>query len=164
MKIIYSDEKINLVGKSIFLAGPTLRKEKGIISWIRKILRINRTSWRVDAVNYLKKNNFDGTVLIPERSDGFIKVDYYDQVEWEFFGLENCDKIVFWIPRNLKTLPGFTTNVEFGHYLAKSANKVIYGRPDNASKIAYLDWLYGKYKKTPCNTLEATLDLALKEI
>ena len=37
-------------------------------------------------------------------------------------------------------MPAFTTNVEFGYWL--HSGKVLYGRPDSASKIKYLDWLY----------------------
>ena len=37
-------------------------------------------------------------------------------------------------------MPAFTTNVEFGYWL--HTGKVLYGRPDEAKKIKYLDWLY----------------------
>ena len=33
-----------------------------------------------------------------------------------------------------------TTNVEFGYWL--HTGKALYGRPDDAKKIKYLDWLY----------------------
>lgn len=54
-------------------------------------------------------------------------------------------------------LPAFTTNVEFGYWL--HSGKVIYGRPDNASKIKYLDWLYKlDYKENPFNNLRELLN------
>ena len=86
--------------------------------------------------------NFTGTVLIPERRDWTKRFDYSDQVEWEFLGLESAKRIVFWIPRNLETLPGFTTNVEFGRYVG--SGRILYGRPPDAPHTSYLDWLYQK--------------------
>ena len=37
-------------------------------------------------------------------------------------------------------MPAFTTNVEFGYWI--HTGKVLYGRPDDAKKNKYLDWLY----------------------
>lgn len=63
---------------------------------------------------------------------------------------------MFWIPRSLPDMFAFTTNVEFGYWL--HSGKVIYGRPDNAAKIKYLDWLYKEdYNKVPINNLEELL-------
>ena len=73
-------------------------------------------SWRPDALAILERIGFGGTVLVPERSDWQAKFDYLDQVEWEFVGLERATVIAFWVPRNLDTLPGFTTHVEFDRY------------------------------------------------
>lgn len=53
-------------------------------------------------------------------------------------------------------MPLFTTNVEFGYWL--HSGKVVYGRPSNAPKTKYLDWLYKlDYDKDPCNDLETLL-------
>ena len=57
-------------------------------------------------------------------------------------------------------MPAFTTNVEFGRYIG--SGRVVYGRPDNAEKCRYLDWLYqdvtgNKYH----NTLKGTLEEAI---
>ena len=59
-------------------------------------------------------------------------------------------------------MPAFTTNVEFGYWL--HTNKVIYGRPDNAEKIKYLDWLYKlDYNEVPYNDLNKLLENAMKK-
>ena len=65
MILNYSDKEVIINDKkSIFLAGPTPRDDETI-------------SWRTDAIQYLKMNNFDGIVYIPE--DEFIrKNDYVD--------------------------------------------------------------------------------------
>ena len=150
MELNYSDKDVIINGKkSIFLAGPTPRDEKTI-------------SWRPEAIEYLRKRNFDGIVYIPE--DEFIrKNDYVDQVEWERKALMNATIIVFWIPRELEKMPAFTTNVEFGYWVAKKAEKVVYGRPDDARKMKYLDWLYKKESNGEIfNTLEETINKAIE--
>lgn len=60
-------------------------------------------------------------------------------------------------------MPAFTTNVEFGYWL--HSNKVIYGRPDDAVKIKYLDWLYElDYNEKPFNNLDDLLKGAVKKV
>jgi hypothetical protein len=81
-------------------------------------------------------------VLIPERQDWNVGFDYLDQVEWEFAGLEQANALLFWVPRDLDDLPGFTTNVEFGRYVG--SGRMIYGRPEGRPHNRYLDWLYQK--------------------
>lgn len=152
MELNYSDKKVITSNKkSIFLAGPTPRDEETI-------------SWRKDAIKYLKEKEFDGIIYVPE--DEFIrKNDYVDQAEWEREALTKATIIVFWIPRELEKMPAFTTNVEFGYWLAKTPDKIIYGRPDNAKKIKYLDWLYKKESDIEIfNSLEKAINKALEFI
>ena len=53
-------------------------------------------------------------------------------------------------------MPAFTTNVEFGYWI--HTGKVLYGRPDDAKKIKYLDWLYKTdTNKSPYSSLEELL-------
>lgn len=113
---------------SIFLAGPTPRS-KDIISW------------RKEAINILEQLNFNGIVYVPECEFTRSGFDYTTQVEWEWEAMKAADIIVFWIPRS-EELPGFTTNVEFGYWLAKNKYKVYYGRPADSIKNKYLDKLY----------------------
>ena len=147
MKINYSDQEVIKNEKSIFLAGPTPRGE-------------NALSWRTEACKFLEENGFDGLVYVPEYSTWKPKEDYVDQAEWEREALLNASVIAFWIPRELPDMPAFTTNVEFGYWL--HSGKVLYGRPDNARKIKYLDWLYKVDTNTdPYNNIE---DLLLSSI
>lgn len=132
---------------SIFLAGPSPRSGDVI-------------SWRIMALAYFKAVGYEGQVLIPESDEWKFCLSYDNQVEWEDYGLLNCDKIVFWIPRNLQTLPGLTTNVEFGRFV--HSGRMIYGRPTDAEKCRYLDWLYAKYNKRPIHSsLPETLRAAI---
>lgn len=150
MKIIHSDQSIpDVLGPSIFLAGPTPRLEKPV------------PSWRPDAIQLLLTAGFEGTVLVPEYSSFSPLRSYDEQVEWEWKGLHNASVIAFWVPRNLDTLPGFTTNYEFGFYISK--RPIVYGRPAGSHKNRYGDWLYNKVLgKTPYLTLEDTMLAAMK--
>lgn len=147
MIINYSDQPVRKDNISIFLAGPTPRT-KDIISW------------RGKACNILQEFGFNGIVYVPEYSTHMPLEDYIGQVMWEREALMSATVISFWIPRSLPDMPGFTTNVEFGYYF--HTRKVIYGRPDNAKAIKYLDWLYGlDYNEKPYNNLEDLLKNAI---
>ena len=50
--------------------------------------------------------------------------------------LHLSDVILFWIPRDLDTLPGFTTNIEWGVWHA--SGRCVLGAPPNAPKLRYL--------------------------
>jgi len=113
----------------VFLAGPTPR-------------HISVPSWRPNAVRSFVSQWFNGTLIIPEDGTGepFDEERYTDpQIDWEWDGLGMADCIMFWVPRNMETLPGLTTNVEFGMYA--SSGKVVLGYPPSAEKVHYLDRL-----------------------
>lgn len=131
MRIIYSDMEIpqRIPYNRIFLAGPTPRDAK-------------TPSWRPEALRILKRYKYNGLVFYPEWSSRPDKVDYDAQVEWEHTGLTRALWVVFWVPRELKRMPAFTTNVEFGRFAEDS--RALYGRPDAAPKNRYLDWWYSK--------------------
>ena len=150
MIINYSDQEVIKGERSIFLAGPTPRGE-------------NTKSWRTDACKKLEQLGFDGVVYVPEYSSWKPKTDYVDQAMWEREALSEATVILFWIPRKLPDMPAFTTNVEFGYWL--HSGKVIYGRPDDAEKIKYLDWLYTlDYNEEPYEKLDELLVEAINEV
>jgi hypothetical protein len=133
---------------SIFLAGPTSRDDT--------------PSWRPGAVNLLREAAFDGTVFVPERSNGLSHVEYLAQVEWEWTHLHAATVILFWVPRRLDVWPALTTNVEFGRYVSVVPDKCVYGRPPESEKNRYLDWLYQKLTgRPPESTLQATVNLSV---
>lgn len=150
MRVNFSDEVVMKGEKSIFLAGPTPRGKEV-------------ASWRVEAVKKLEKLGFDGVVFVPEYSTWIPKENYEDQANWEREALTESTVILFWIPRSLPDMPGFSTNVEFGYWL--HSRKVIYGRPDGAPKTKYLDWLYKTdYNEEPFNDLGKLLEYAVEII
>jgi nucleoside 2-deoxyribosyltransferase len=147
VKIIYAPESFpNQIKKSIFLAGPTPRSN-------------NIESWRPAAVKILKELGFEGFVFIPEPRNGEYQHDYDDQVNWELDGLKKADCILFWIPRNLDYLPGFTTNVEFGYWI--NSGKVVFGYPTSSQKMRYLDHLAKLHNVTSHHNLKTTIQNAL---
>lgn len=131
---------------ALFLAGPTPRSAEV-------------PSWRPAALELLARAGFDGVVFVPEDASGAVRADYTDQVEWERQGLHFADQIVFWIPRDLETLPGFTTNVEFGRWAP--SEKVVLGFPEGSPKNRYLAWMAEAERAPVHHSLEATLAEAL---
>ena len=128
MIVNYSNQEVIKGEKSIFLAGPTPRSS-------------DVETWRKEAIHILNDLGFDGIVYVPEFNNEDRTFDLIKQVWWEREALFSSSVIVFWIPRS-DVLPGYTTNIEFGYWMAKDKGKVIYGRPDNSIKNNYLDWLY----------------------
>jgi len=154
MIVKYYEDKVEKSEKSIFLAGPTPRKESVV-------------SWRPQAIKILKKLGFNGTVYIPEFK--IFKNPHQDSEEigkifsWEHEGLNESNVIAFWVPRDLIDMPAFTTNVEFGLFL--HTNNVIYARPEDAPNNIYLDWLYKRdYKKEPINNLNDLMKASIKKL
>lgn len=140
--LYYNDpaESLSLIHHSIFLVGPTPRSK-------------NTRSWRPEAIKILVNRKYQGTVIVPEwnpdilRPEKYDTVVYKDIVEWEHYGLEHCNRIAAWVPRNMVFMPALTTNVEFGMYVRSA--RMRYGRPPTAEHCRYLDWVYKKYNPYP---------------
>ena len=153
MKLVYSlEEPPDSFSKSIFLAGPTPRS-----SDVR--------SWRPDALKVLRAQSYDGTVFIPEGRNISSDTDYTSNDTypvWEHRMLDMSDCILFWVPRDLQTLPGFTTNVEFGLYA--DSGKVVFGAPENTPATSYLKFVCKKLSIPYLNSLEETVAQAISSI
>lgn len=150
MKVVYAKEDHPTeVVKSIFLAGPTPRDTE-------------IPSWRPGALKILEGLGFDGHVFVPEPRDGKVFGDDVDQVEWEEKALHQADVIVFWVPRDLKTMLALTTNVEWG--LWADTGKAVLGTPPDAQRVRYLQHMATKLKVANYSTLDATLEDAVKSL
>ena len=109
----------------IFLAGPVPRDDgnDGV------------AAWHVDAINALDSAGFHGTIAVPRLPPG-VKADSAAQVVWEHAAMSRADALLFWIPRVLWSLPGLTTNLEWGVW--HGSGKAVLGAPPGAPRMRYL--------------------------
>lgn len=131
INIIYAQQDINITGDAVFLAGPTPRSKDVL-------------SWRPKFIEDMIRRGFKGTILIPEFEDPSSWTEnfaYDKQIEWEMEAMDKADTIVFWIPRELPDMPAFTTNTEFGYWIAKDPSKINLGIPSDAVKCDYIKHL-----------------------
>lgn len=138
---------------SVFLAGPTPRDAEV-------------PSWRPEAVELLRHRWYDAAVpggrlvvFVPESRDGGFSGDWSAQVAWEDTCLNASDVIAFWIPRDLRTMPGLTTNVEWGRW--EASGRVVLGAPADAPRMRYLRHYAHRHGAPTADTLDATIDATL---
>lgn len=137
--------------ETIFLAGPAYRGQK------------EEPCWRDEIIEYSR--NWKNLILIsPEPKGGHIDEDayYLNQMNWELKSMGQADVILFWVPRDLEKLPGFTTNVEFGFWAAKNPRKVSFGCPPGAPKTEYLRHLAVKRGIAVDNSLPELFESAFR--
>lgn len=139
-------------GPSVFLAGPTPRLGDPVESWRPAATAELARQWA---------GRRPLTVLSPESRDGIRAAHYDDQVDWETQA-RAASAILFWIPRDLSTLPGFTTNVEFG--MDVSTGRAVLGAPPdcaNPERNRYLVHVARRCGVPVCETLPDTVAAAL---
>lgn len=137
-------------GFSLFLAGPCPRGSREDSAW--------EGQWHGQAVKMLedicrqKGIPSDLTVCIPLP---YASDDFLEGVRWEENYLEAASHILFWVPRDLDKLPGFTTNVEFGEWM--KSGKVTLAYPPDAPKMRYLQAKADTFGIPTFSTLEDAL-------
>jgi len=150
--VFYSSRLDSYSQASIFLAGPTARsRPEGDI-----------TEWRRKALSHLQIRKFDGDVFFPEPEPGrgvIGDTGTESQIKWEREHLEQATCICFWIPRELKEMPAFTTNIEWGMWC--DSDKVVLGYPENAPKMGHIIHYARRLGVPMAYTLGETLDLAM---
>lgn len=136
---IFAREALPPKGTSVFLAGPSPRSK-------------DVQSWREGAVALLRSYNFDGPIVIPEDRDGPSgDFDFDEQVSWEYDGLRGAKVIGFYVPRDMKILPGLTTNDEWGYW--KTSGKCVFAAPQDAQHVKYQFWWARKLNVPTANNL-----------
>jgi hypothetical protein len=147
-------------GPSVFLAGPTPRAGDGVPSWRPAAVEAIRAAWMGGPL----------TVLTPESRGGVRAEHYDDQFEWETAARASASVVLFWIPRDLETMPGFTTNVEFGFDVA-ARRRVVLGAPTdcpNPERNRYLVHLANAnsapVRGTLADTVATAIDLIKSEV
>jgi len=150
MILVYALEPMpTTMVKSIFLAGPTPRSQ-------------DVESWRQKAIDILESLDYDGHVFIPEPADGVWSKNYDGQVGWEEKALNQADLIVFWVPREMSSMPALTTNDEWGVW--RNSGKVMFGAPKEAVKVRYQQHYAEKYKVQQFDFLPGLLRAAVTRL
>lgn len=157
-KVIRYDDKSKeeiskLGGPVVFLAGPTVRGHQQHL----------QPSWRFECIEEFDRQGYNGSLIIPE----FNSLTESDKGKewlplWEYEGLKTAGAILFWIPRT-RELIGLTTNWEFGYWMGRNRDKVIYGRPDDAYRIDYLDIMWEAVWETNPPPIHNTLKGCVEE-
>ncbi|WP_369265818.1 nucleoside 2-deoxyribosyltransferase domain-containing protein [Streptomyces harbinensis] len=159
VKLIMARESLppSDTGPSVFLAGPTPRADS-VPSWRPQALVELARQWTGPDLPEL-------TIYSPESRGGRRAAHYDDQVDWETDARERASAILFWIPRDLVHLPGFTTNVEFG--LDIGTGRAVLGCPPDCpapERNRYLIWVAHRHgapvRETLADTVTAALTLA----
>nr|WP_234010651.1 nucleoside 2-deoxyribosyltransferase domain-containing protein [Streptomyces sp. SPB074] len=141
------------VGPSVFLAGPTPDRAAPVPSWRPEAARLLGEQWNGEEPL---------TVLSPESRDGKRADHYETQVDWETSARARASVVMFWIPRDLKLLPGYTTNVEFG--LDAPSGRAVLGCPPDCpapERNRYLVYVAGCFGVPVRETLPGTVAAAL---
>ncbi|WP_395109595.1 nucleoside 2-deoxyribosyltransferase domain-containing protein [Actinomadura sp. SCN-SB] len=136
---------------AIFLAGPTPRSPR-VASWRPEALDELRERWRHEGRL---------VVFVPEHRNGAYD-DHAAQIEWEERCLHLADEVLFYVPRELRTMPAFTTNVEWGMW--HDSGRVVFGAPPDAPKNRYLLHYAAKHGVPTATDLPGTVAAALDRI
>ncbi|MEU2621518.1 lantibiotic dehydratase [Streptomyces sp. NPDC007157] len=111
---------------SLYLCGPTPR-DPARESWRPRAERLLRERWTGDGRL---------AVFLPEAPDGQPEPPYPRQVAWEEEAMHAADAILFYVPRDLATLPGLVTNVKWGAW--HDCGRAVLGSPPDAQRNEYL--------------------------
>ncbi len=153
VSLVWAREPVPTSGPSVFLAGPTPRLGGDVESWRPAAVEALAEQWTGPETL---------TVLTPESRGGKRAAHYDDQVGWETAAREAASAVLFWIPRDLAALPGFTTNVEFG--LDIGTGRAVLGCPPdcpNPERNRYLIYVARRHGAPVCETLTDTVAAAL---
>ncbi|MFE9247078.1 nucleoside 2-deoxyribosyltransferase domain-containing protein [Nocardiopsis sp. NPDC006938] len=155
-QLIMARETYDPTAPSVFLAGPTPDRSTPVASWRPTALALLDELWTGPETL---------TVLSPESRGGVRAARYEHQVDWETAARGDACAILFWIPRDVASMPGFTTNVEFG--LDAPSGRAILGAPPECAspeRNRYLIYVAGRHGVPVRETLRDTVQAALNTI
>ncbi|GAA2408675.1 hypothetical protein GCM10010191_16570 [Actinomadura vinacea] len=135
---------------AVFLAGPAPRSPEV-------------PSWRPAAHAELRERWRGGRLVVFDPEDRKeVLFDYAGQVDWEERCLNLADEVLFYVPRDLETMPAFTTNVEWGIW--HDSGRVVFGAPPGAPKNRYLLHYAEKFGVPTATDLPGTVAATLDRI
>ncbi|MFZ2050422.1 MAG: nucleoside 2-deoxyribosyltransferase domain-containing protein [Solirubrobacteraceae bacterium] len=129
----------------VYLAGPIDRESPA-------------TDWHGEAIRELRSAEFDGSIVVPAPRPGSVeRRDAAEQISWEHAAMSRADAILFWIPRVLWSLPGLTTNLEWGIW--HDSGKAVLSAPPNAPRMRYLRFHAERVQAPQADSLRAAAKL-----
>lgn len=137
---------------SLFLAGPTPRSDE-VASWRPEALAGIRRRW-----------NQPGrlVVFVPEPRDGTRWPDYDANRAWELRWGDRADVVLFWMARDMRTMPALTSATEWG--LWHPSGRVVLGTPAEAERVRYTQAGAAEHHVPTTDTLPEAIQLALDHI
>lgn len=114
----------------------------------------------------------DVELVCPKRSSLIANLSnsgYREQLDWETLGLRISDIILFWIPKEVKSIPGRdyaqTTKIELIENLVRG-KKIVLGIEQGVNTRRYLVEKYKEYRGgyKVCDTFEDTIKLLKEEV
>ncbi|QFU90219.1 nucleoside 2-deoxyribosyltransferase domain-containing protein [Amycolatopsis sp. YIM 10] len=155
IELVYAHEPVPSGVPSVMLLGPTPRSAE-VESWRPAAVDLIAAGWQEPEPL---------VVLSPESRGGWRAREYDDQVAAELEMIESARALMFWIPRDLRTMPAFTTNVEFGLIAGTTPERAVLGCPPECAdpeRNRYLIWHARRLGIPVCDTLERTVETALE--
>jgi len=132
----------------VYLAGPVDREAP-------------ETDWHAHAITELRTSGFGGSIVIPVLRPGTAKRPGADaRIAWEHAAMSRADALLFWIPRALWTLPGLTSNLEWGIW--HDSGKAVLGAPAEAPRMRYLRFHARRMGAPQADSLPAAARIAAR--
>ncbi len=104
----------------------------------------------LEALSTLEQKGFDGVVYIGGIAER----------EWNEEAIKNSNAVVLWVSKPQSETPSFTRCVNFEELI--STGKLLYGRPNDADRLKYIDWLYEfDMSEKPFASMEELIDTAI---
>ena len=154
VEVVRSRSPLPEHGPTVFLAGPT-PKAADVSSWRPAAIELICARWTAPQTL---------SVLSPEDTDFRYDKHFDAQVDWETDARARADVILFWIPRDVRAMPGVSTNVEFGLDVATVPERVVLGCPPDCPSPTQNRYLINVAKRRGVpvlSTLAETVTAAL---
>ncbi|UKD50892.1 hypothetical protein L3Q65_00945 (plasmid) [Amycolatopsis sp. FU40] len=167
IEVVYAREPVPVGRPSVMLLGPTPRARS--VSWWRPSSWRPVPSWRPPALDLLAEmwRGDDPLVVLSPESRGGIRAEHYDdQVASELAMMRAATVRMFWIPRCVRTMPGFTTNVEAGMCFAEP-DRMVLGCPPRCKdpvRNRYLIWHAKRLGIAVPDTLRSAAETAVARV
>jgi hypothetical protein len=115
-------------------------------------------AWHAEAIEECRAAGFAGAIIVPRLRAGRAE-DPAGQISWEHSAMSRADALLFWIPRVLWTLPGLTTNLEWGIW--HDSGKAVLGAPPDTPRMRYLRFYAERAGAPQADSLRTAAQLAV---